>query len=132
LEKERPAIQLYFGKNNGEARALVNIEIALLVALVVNLAGVVLATHNSFKEKIGRMKCDSNMKSIMEALEIYHAYYNLGEEVIAEEKVGDVNLDFLVSKSFLLQNLQCPQMGIYRWDSNGELYCTYHGSGEKR
>jgi Tfp pilus assembly protein PilE len=106
------------------------IELVIMVALIVNLTGIVIATHRSFKEKMSRMKCDSNMTNIMEAIQIYHAYYNLEKEVIREEKVGEVNLEFLLSKKFLLHYPQCPEGGVYKWDSDGELYCTYHGAGE--
>lgn len=111
-------------------RGLTNVQFITIIAIIANLTAVSIASHRFFKEKMGRLTCQSNMESIMEAMQIYHAYYNLGEKDIRAGKRGRVNTDFLLSKEFLMDVPRCPQKGIYKWDSDEELYCTYHGSGE--
>ena len=113
-----------------QKKGLTSLQVIITIALIANLTGVVVATQKFFKEKIGRMTCNANMRSIKQSQQIYHAYYNPGKKDIEEERVGAVNLEFLLSKHFLPHNIQCSQRGIYKWDSEGEIYCTYHGLGE--
>ena len=113
-----------------ERKGLTTVQLMIILAVLANLIGVAMATHRFFKEKMGRLTCHANMQNIMEAEQLYHAYYNIGEKEIKREKTGKVQLEFLSSKDFLLYIPSCPGRGIYKWDSEGELYCTYHGLGE--